>query len=316
MIDVHSHFITRDYYCFLKKHNALFEDGFPIPEWSIDDHLEMMKQTGISYSLLSVSSPQPYFRDDVDESVTICRSVNEQIASYRNQYPERIGFQAILPLPNVEASITEAKYVLDELHANGIKLASNSRGLYLGDPLLEPLMEVLNTRHAVCNIHPHRPEPLKEGIFSAGPVPLYEFLADTTRAVLNLISNGITEKYPNIKWIVPHCGSFLPNIYDRYKGVCKILVPKGMMKNVDVEKAVSSLYFDLAGMTSSHILDLLLSITTPEHILFGVDYPFTPLPMIKQFESMLISILDNRNDLVEYKRMILEENAKKLYRLK
>lgn len=41
-------------------------------------------------------------------------------------------------------------------------------------------MEELNKRHAICNIHPHRSKPINENIFTAGPVPLFEFIANTT----------------------------------------------------------------------------------------------------------------------------------------
>lgn len=74
-------------------------------------------------------------------------------------------------------------------------------------------------------------------MFSAGPVPLFEFIVDTTRAVLNLIGNDVILRYPNITWIIPHCGSFLPNIYERFIGMSKILIPQKMMKAVNVEES-------------------------------------------------------------------------------
>lgn len=49
---------------------------------------------------------------------------------------------------------------------------------------------------------------INENIFIAGLVPLFDFIADTTRAVLNLIGNDVILRYPNIAWIIPHCGSF------------------------------------------------------------------------------------------------------------
>lgn len=219
---------------------------------------------------------------------------------------------ACLPLPNVNAAIEEAIYALDVLHADGIKLASNSRGQYLGSKELEPLMEELNKRNAVCNIHPHRPEPIKEGIFSSGPVPLFEFLADTTRAVLNLISNGVILRYPNIKWIIPHCGSFLPNIYNRYLGISKVLIPQGMMEDVDIKKCFEKVYFDLSGNPAPNLLRWLLTISSEDHILYGSDYPFTSAKQIETNFDMLENML-NEKDLKPYKSLILRDNALKLF---
>ena len=67
----------------------------------------------------------------------------------QKEYPDRFRFHAALPLPDVNAAIEEAVYALDELGAAGIKLASNARGQYLGDPALDPLFEVLNEKSAI-----------------------------------------------------------------------------------------------------------------------------------------------------------------------
>ena len=275
LIDVHAHFLSKEYLDFLTKHNAALEDGFPIPTYNLDEHLKLNKDCNIEKSYLSISSPHPYFEGYDEESISMCRLLNKQMASIKSNN-KAIGYFACLPLPNIEASIEELRYALDNLDADGIKLASNSRGLYLGDKTLEPLMEEMNKRNTICVIHPSRPEPIKEGLFSSYPVPLYEFIADTTRAVLNLIGNGVIIRYPNIKWIIPHCGSFLPNIYNRFIGISKVLD-----LDIDIKESFNRLYYDLSGLTSKEVLDLLLSITTTDHLLYGSDYPFTPVKQIK-----------------------------------
>ena len=275
LIDVHAHFLSKEYLDFLTKHNAALEDGFPIPTYNLDEHLKLNKDCNIEKSYLSISSPHPYFEGYDEESISMCRLLNKQMASIKSNN-EEIGYFACLPLPSIDASIEELRYALDSLDADGIKLASNSRGLYLGDKILEPLMEEMNKRNTICVIHPSRPEPIKEGLFSSYPVPLYEFIADTTRAVLNLIGNGVIIRYPNIKWIIPHCGSFLPNIYNRFIGISKVLD-----LDIDIKESFNRLYYDLSGLTSKEVLDLLLSITTTDHLLYGSDYPFTPVKQIK-----------------------------------
>ena len=296
----------------IERHGASLEDGFPLPTWKVQEHLALMDECNIEWTLLSVSSPQPYFAGFDEEAIKMCRHLNESMAEVKAKYPKRFKFQACLPLPNIEAAIDEAIYALDVLKADGVKFASNSRGLYLGAKELNPLMAELNQRCTICNIHPHRPEPIKEGIFSSGPVPLYEFLADTTRAVLNLISNGVILCYPKISWIIPHCGSFLPNIYDRFDGLSKILIPKGLMQDVNIKKSVAKLYFDLSGNPAPHLLDWLLTITAPDKIMYGADFPFTPAALVKSNLNKLLNMLD-RKDLAPYKEQILYKNAEKLF---
>lgn len=294
LIDVHSHFLSKEYIKFLEENKATLEDGFPLPQYDLEEHKKLMETSNIEHAFLSISTPQPYFAGQDKESIDMCRLLNEQMASIKER-ENHIGYFACLPLPNIEASISEAIYALDSLHADGIKLASNSRGLYLGDKKLEPLMEVMNERHTVCVIHPHKPEPIKEDVFSASIAPLYEFLADTTRAVLNMIASGVVINYPNITWVIPHCGSFLPNIYNRFIGISKVID----LHNIDVKESFSKLYYDLSGITSKEALDLLLTITTKDHLLYGSDYPFTPINQIE----------NNLNKLPE---VDFYENAKKI----
>lgn len=314
IVDVHAHFTDDAYLEAMEAFGASMEDGFPLPTWNAQEHLALMDKRGIDWALLSVSSPHPFFQGHNEECIALCRGMNERMAQVKNEHPDRFGFQAVLPLPDVEASIAEARYAFDTLGANGIKLASNSRGLYLGGPELDPLMEVLNERGAVCTIHPHRPEPMKEGVFSAGPVPLFEFIADTTRAVLNLIANGVVVRYPEVTWVVPHCGSFLPNICDRFEGVVQLLAPKGLIQDIDVRESVDKLYFDLAGNPAPHLLGWLLTIANPKHVMYGSDFPFTPDFGVEYNLDKLLELLDCK-DYQPMKQDILCNNAKELFGL-
>lgn len=44
-------------------------------------------------------------------------------------------------LPNVEDSVEEIKYALDVLYADGFTLPTNTQGVYLGNPCLDPVMQ-------------------------------------------------------------------------------------------------------------------------------------------------------------------------------
>ena len=43
LIDVHTHFLSNEYLTFLKEHNATLEDGFPLPSYNLDEHLQLTK---------------------------------------------------------------------------------------------------------------------------------------------------------------------------------------------------------------------------------------------------------------------------------
>jgi len=313
IIDAHSHILTPDYLAYVKENGAALEDGFALPNWSAEEHLDLMEQCGIEWSLLSVSSPHPHFGND-EACIALTRKMNEDCAALKEKYPGKFGFCASLPLPDVDASAEEAVYALDVLKADGIKFASNSRGLYLGDPKLDPIFEELDKRDAVVIIHPHRPAAVTDGIFSSGPIPLYEFLCDTTRAVMNMMANGVLTRYPRVKLVVPHCGSFLPNIASRMESLQPVLMAQGLLENpIDVKDNISRMYFDTAGTPAPDLLPFLLTMTTPDKIVYGADYPFTPIPVVRKNLEHLLKLFEEREDLKPYKNMILWENAEKLF---
>ncbi len=309
-IDAHSHFLTDNYINALKKYDRINEDGFPIPHWSLEEQFSYMETAGISHAVLSLSTPHQHFGEDVF-SAELSRSINEEAAELKKRYPDKFSFAACLPLPNVDLAIEEAIYAYDTLGACGIKVPSQANGVYLGDKRLEPLMEELNRRHSVILIHPSKPQAVPEGCFTSGPLPLFEFIGDTTRAVINLITTGTLEKYKNIRIVVPHCGSFLPNIIDRLAGITKVLAAKGVGEPVDVQESLKSLYFDLAGDVYPRGIQIARSLVDDNHLLFGGDFPYTPVPMIGQ----KVNALESDECLAGSIENIMAGNAKTLFGL-
>ena len=312
VIDVHSHIIPAEYMGYLKQNNAELQETFPLPEWDIEKHLKFMNDMGITYSFLSLPAPQPYF-GDTKESAKIVRKLNELSAKVRDEHPDKFKFLATLPLPDVKVAIEEAKYALDVLHADGIKLATNSYGQYLGDEELDELMAVLNERNAVIFVHPHRPEPYAEKIIKTTPLAMYEYPAETTRTIVNMISRNVMARFPNIKIIIPHCGSFLPLAIPRMKAIFPAMKAKGLMQDIDWQKNLSALYYDLAGVPTSELIKTMLTITTPEHILYGSDYPYQPDTILKQNLNHLEETLKSDKELAPYADSILYKNAEKLF---
>ena len=308
-IDVHSHAITASYMEFIQTHGAEMNEGFPIPFWNVEEHLAFMDEAGIETSVLTMPAPQPWFGDGA-ESALLCRKYNEECAALKDQYPGRFLFCASLPLPDVERATEEAVYALDMLGADGVKMATNSYGQYLGDPALEPLMKVLNDRKAVIIIHPHKPSAVNDQLINDVPLASYEYLAETTRAVLNMVAHDVLVRYPDLKVVVPHCGSFLPNALPRFKGLLPVMVGQGYMQPVNVDANVSRLYFDLAGAATDDAIRALLSITTADHLLYGSDYPYVAAQALVETKT---SLQQRLTALGLDPQAILSDNAQRLF---
>ena len=305
VIDVHSHIITPEFVSALDKEGRLLDEGFPLPKWDAEAQLKWMDEAGIATSVLTLAAPQP-------TSAKVVRATNEAAAKLKREHPDRFRFCAALPLPDVAAAIEEARYALDVLGADGIKLATNAFGQYLGATELDTLFSFLNERQAVIILHPHRPEPVNRQVMQQTPLAMQEYLSETTRAVSNMISRNVLARYPNVKVVVPHCGAYLPLMVPRMQSLTPVMQANKLVGDIDWEANLAALYYDLAGAHSPEVIRMLLTITTPDHLLYGSDYPYVAPQVLTQSLQRMQQYLTAEPDLAPYKEMILHKNAELL----
>ncbi|WP_144140783.1 amidohydrolase family protein [Paraburkholderia sp. BCC1884] len=276
-IDVHAHYLPTRYREEIIAAGHSHPDGMPfLPEWDIAQALDLMDCMQVQTQMLSISSPGVHFGDDT-AARKLSRFVNEQGAQAMRDYPERFGLFASLPLPDVDGALLELEHVFDVLKADGIVLKSNFHGLYPGDPKFEPLFAELNRRRAIVFLHPTSPAcPCCHGSGLGYPRPTLEFIFETTRAVTNLILNGVVTRHPNIRFIVPHAGAALPLIVDRVIGSMSVLGLPRPLSGEEILADIRSLYFDLAGYPVPRGIPALFEIADQSHVMYGSDWPFTP----------------------------------------
>lgn len=285
-IDVHAHFVPPVYEHALLAAGITQPDGIKAtPSWSEQSHLATMDRLDVDTAMVSISTPGVHFGDDA-AAAQLARAVNEEAAAMRGRHPERFGFFASLPLPDVDAAIAEARYALDHLHADGVVMQTNSGGLYLGDERLEPLYAEIARRGTVLFLHPttaHQGEHLGLGY----PRPMLEFMFDTTRSVTNMILSGVLDRHRDLKVIVPHAGAALPVLANRVELLLPLLTPTGGATPPSVREALTRLHFDLAGAPVEELLTALLSVADPARIHYGSDFPFTPADACVQLAERL-----------------------------
>ena len=305
VIDVHAHLLPTEFVEALKSEGRLMDEGFPLPKYDVENHLKWMDEAGVEVSVLTLAAPQP-------TSADVVRQTNEAAARIRREHPGRFLFCAALPLPDVSRAIEEVKYALDTLKADGIKLATNVNGQYLGAPELDTLFSVLNERKAVVILHPHRPDPVNRQVMQQTPLAMQEYLSETTRAVSNMISRNVLARYPNVKVVVPHCGAYLPLAVPRMKSLTPVMQANKMVGEIDWDANLAALYYDLAGAHSPEVIRMMLTITTPDHLLYGSDYPYVAPQMLTKSLARMKQYLGDEPDLAPFREMILYQNAHQL----
>jgi aminocarboxymuconate-semialdehyde decarboxylase len=279
-IDVHTHLIPPFWAEELKTRGG-DPSGWGLPEWSPDSLLRFMDEEGIRISVLSLTAPG-IEGWPADERVKMARRVNDYGADLVQKHPDRFGYFATLPLPDVHASLVEMEHAFETLNVDGVTLHSNFDGIYLADPRFDPLWEELNRRSATVFIHPTTP-PLMP-ILPGMPGPLTDYPAETTRTALHLVLNGHTDRFSETKVILSHGGGFLPYAATRFAELSATLNPA---RSVEwATKALQSFYFDTALVAPSG-LPSLLAFAPPGHIVFGTDFPYASEKVSKTFTTNL-----------------------------
>ena len=125
-----------------------------------------------------------------------------------------------------------------------------------------------------------------------------------------MVAHDVLVRYPDLKVVVPHCGSFLPNALPRFKGLLPVMIGQGYMKPVDVDANIARLYFDLAGAATDDAIRSLLTITSADHLLYGSDYPYVAAPALVAANASLRQRLPG---LGLDPQAVLADNARRLF---
>jgi predicted TIM-barrel fold metal-dependent hydrolase len=88
------------------------------------------------------------------------------------------------------------------------------------------------------------------------------------------------------------------------KAIFPAMKAKGLMQDIDWEKNLAALYYDLAGVPTADLIKIMLSITTPEHILYGSDYPYQPNEVLQKNLDNLRQELAKDKELAPYAEKI------------
>ncbi|PLB54520.1 putative 2-amino-3-carboxymuconate-6-semialdehyde decarboxylase [Aspergillus steynii IBT 23096] len=275
-----------------------------------------MKRVGVQTAVLSVTAPGACILPDRQKRAQLARQLNEYSADLRDKEPDKFAFFVSLPnILDTEDALAEIAYGLDTLHADGVTLFTRYGGsnTYLGHRDVEPIWAELNRRGCVVFIHPTHPVDT-DPVNSKLPQPSIDYPHETTRTAMDMIVSGTRLKYPACKVILSHAGGTLPYIISRVTTPMKKAPDFAVSHRIGTThdkalEAFRSFHFDLALSSSSQVLDMLLKMVPPDHILYGSDFPYAPIPAYPAFlEELEKYAMDS-----EMRNMINYGNALKLF---
>jgi len=281
-IDVHHHFIPpayREY--FDAAHRADNSVVIPPMVWDLSKDLEDMDRSGVATAVLSMFVPPNI--GTAASRARLARDMNEYAARLAVDHPGRFGSFAALPLPDVDACLAEIDYAFGHLHANGCSVYTNVGKRWLGDLAFEPIFAELNRRKAVLFVHPTSADCCRN-LVAGIPDNIIEYATDTTRAIADIVFNGVTVRYPQIRFVFSHGGGTVPFLIERFLGGTSAEIVPGVRTTGQGGPYVPRqppqgalhelrrLYYDTAQCSNPVAMRALRTLVPVSQILFGTDY--------------------------------------------
>ncbi|MGF6887110.1 putative TIM-barrel fold metal-dependent hydrolase [Nocardia sp. GAS34] len=273
-IDVHAHYWTDDYLDLLVEFGRTDTDaqrGQGAGGGSeMDARLRLMDRAGVDMQILSAAPLLPHFTER-DKAVSTARFVNDQYAAMVADHPDRFRALAALPMPHIEESITEMGRALDELGMIGVVLNTTILNRALVEEQFAPIFDELDRRGTVLYLHPAGNSACTPLIADHHMTWMVGAPVEDTISVIQLITNGIPTRYPNIKIINSHLGGALPMLLQRIDNQYRWEAPQTPeLPSVTARR----MWYDTVGHGHVPALRAAIESLGADRLLLGTDFPY------------------------------------------
>ena len=310
-IDFHAHYWTSDYLDLvagLGKTDTDTQRGLGAGDGDeLAARLRLMDRAGVDMQILSACPQMPYSVDR-EAAVRVARFVNDQYAAVVKAHPTRFRAFVATPMPHMNESIAEIARGLDELGMVGVCVNATILDRPLVDEAFAPFFAELDRRAAILYIHP-------AGNSCCSPLIAKHHLTwevgapmEDTISIMQLITNGIPSRYPNIRIINSHLGGAMPMLMQRVDNQYRWESPDTPEQP---SVAAKKMWYDTVG--HGHVPALRAAIETfgADRLVLGTDFPYEAGDI---FVRAIDYISDPGIDKAD-SELILEKNAKGLLRI-
>jgi aminocarboxymuconate-semialdehyde decarboxylase len=236
--------------------------------------LKDMDRMGIDVQAVSPAPHQTYYWADPGMGQELARAVNERLAEIAAQHPGRFVPMGTVPLQDASLAVSELEHCASKLGMRGVEINPSVRGLDLTDEKLglEKFFAKAQELDIVIFMHPigfTHGERLSNHYFNnviGNPL-------ETTVAASHLIFDGVLERHPRLKVVLPHAGGFLAHYWARMDHAwrarpdCRGRIPR------KPSSYLSKFYFDTITFDRG-MLAHLIERFGEQHVLLGTDYPY------------------------------------------
>jgi aminocarboxymuconate-semialdehyde decarboxylase len=258
---------------------------------SIEVRLKDMDRMGIDIQAVCPAPNQCIYWSEPDFGRELARMANERLAEIAATWPERFVAMGTVPLQNADMAVAELEYCVKKLGMRGVEILPNVNGKELTDPSLglDRFFARAQALDIVIFMHPlgfTQGERLMDHYFNnviGNPL-------ETTVAVSHLIFDGVMERNPKLKVVLPHAGGYLAHYWARMDHAhrarpdCRVVIKKSP------SSYLKKFYFDTITFDPG-MLRHLIDQYGAEHVVLGTDYPYdmgmeTPVKFIESVSRL------------------------------
>ncbi len=240
----------------------------------IATRLRDMDRMGIDIQAVSPAPNQTYYWTEPDMGRELARDVNDRLAQIVAAHPGRFVALGTVPLQNVELAIGELERCVRDLGMRGVEINPSVRGMDLTDPRLdlERFFAKVQELNVLIFMHPlgfTSGERLRDHYFNnviGNPM-------ETTIAASHLIFDGVLQRHPRLKLVLPHAGGYLAHYWARMDHAYHARADCRTILRRPPTHYLKKMYFDTIAFDPA-MLRHLVDQYGADHVLLGTDYPY------------------------------------------
>ena len=234
--------------------------------------LKHMDRMGIDVQAVSPAPNQLYYWTEAGMGQELARAVNEGIAKVVAGRPDRFVGLGTVPLQDPGLAVGELEFAMKSLGLKGVEINPNVNGKELTKSGLDKFFAAAERLGAVIFMHPI-------GYTDGGRLMDHYFNnvignpLETTVATAHLIFEGVMERHPKLKIVLPHAGGYLAHYWARMDHAWKARPDCRTILKKKPSKSLEKFYFDTITFDPT-MLNQLIERFGADHVLLGTDYPY------------------------------------------
>jgi len=203
----------------------------------------------------------------------LCRHINDGIAELCAAHPRHFAGIGMVPMQDTSLAIRRLEEI-KSLGLRGFEIGTHIDGIALGDARLHEIYAAAEQADLVVMIHPLHPLGLDRMGGRPELAAVAAFPLETAFAAVSLMTHGISERFPNLRFLLSHGGGALPWILPRLRHARTIGPPLDSLFPRDPGETVQTFYYDTI-LYDQDALKYLAVKVGKDRLVAGSDYPFT-----------------------------------------